>query len=68
VRRALHQYWVLNDLEGDSSKIIKCLEEHVESDEWKSESGKWVPGAKKFLEQERWVEYNDDPMSRYEED
>jgi hypothetical protein len=68
VRRALHQYWILNDLENDSSRIIRCLEGHVESVEWQSESGKWVPGAKKFLEQERWVDYNDDPMSRYEED
>jgi len=67
VRRALHQYWILNSLEVQSVKIIKCLEQHAESEEWSNESGKWVPGAKKFLEQERWVEYNDDPMSRYEE-
>ena len=36
--------------------------------EWKDESGKWVPGAVKFLEQERWIEYSEDSLTRFEED
>ena len=68
VKRTLHQYWTLNDLEKDALKIIRCVEDHKESDDWTSDSGKWVPGAQKFLEQERWIEYTDDPMAKFEED
>jgi len=68
VKRILHQYWTLNGLEKIASKIIRCVEDHKETDDWTSDSGKWVPGAQKFLEQERWIEYTDDPMAKFEED
>jgi len=68
IKRNLHQYWLLNSLEKEALKIIRCVEDHKETDDWSSDSGKWVPGAQKFLEQERWVEYTDDPMAKFEED
>ena len=68
VKRTLHQYWTLNELEKVAPKIIRCVEDHKEMDDWTSDSGKWVPGAQKFLEQERWIEYTDDPMAKFEED
>jgi hypothetical protein len=68
VKRILHQYWTLNGLEKEANKIIRCVEDHKESDDWTSDSGKWVPGAQKFLEQERWIEYTSDPLSKFEED
>ena len=68
VKRTLHQDWTLNGLEKEANKIIRCVEDHKESDDWTSDSGKWVPGAQKFLEQERWIEYTSDPLSQFEED
>ena len=68
VKRTLHQYWTLNELEKVAPLIIRCVEDHKEMDDWTSDSGKWVPGAQKFLEQERWIEYTDDPMAKFEED
>jgi|TARA_R100001244_G_scaffold23469_1_gene24130 hypothetical protein len=68
IKRNLHQYWLLNSLEKEALKIIRCVEDHKETDDWSSDSGKWVPGAQKFLEQERWVEYTDDPLAKFEED
>ena len=68
VKRTLHQYWTINGLETEALKIIRCVEDHKESNDWTSDSGKWVPGAQKFLEQERWIEYTDDPMAKFEED
>jgi len=68
IKRNLHQYWLLNRLEKEALKIIRCVEDHKETDDWSSDSGKWVPGAQKFLEQERWVEYTDDPLAKFEED
>ena len=68
IKRALHEYWTLNRLEQKATTIIKCVEEHKDSKEWKDESGKWVPGAVKFLEQERWIEYSEDSLTRFEED
>ena len=68
VKRTLHQYWTLNELEKVAPLIIRCVEDHKETDDWSSDSGKWVPGAQKFLEQERWIEYTDDPMAKFEED
>ena len=68
IKRNLHQYWLLNSLEKEALKIIRCVEDHKETDDWSSDSGKWVPGAQKFLEQERWVEYTDDPLDKFEED
>jgi hypothetical protein len=44
------------------------VEDLKESEDWTSDSGKWVPGAQKFLEQERWIEYTDRSMSQFEED
>ena len=68
IKRKLHEYWTVNGLEKDAKKIIRCVEDLKESDDWTSDSGKWVPGAQKFLEQERWIEYTDDPLFKYEED
>jgi len=68
IKRNLHQYWLLNSLEKEALKIIRCVEDHKETDDWSSDSGKWVPGAQKFLEQERWAEYTDDPLDKFEED
>ncbi len=68
VKRTLHQYWTINGLEKIASKIIRCVEDHKEMDDWTSDSGKWVPGAQKFLEQERWIDYTYDPMAKFEED
>ena len=68
VKRKLHEYWIINGLEKEAKKIIRCVEDLKESDDWTSDSGKWVPGAQKFLEQERWIEYTDDPLFKYEED
>ena len=68
IKRALREYWTLNGLEKNSKKIIKCVEDHKDSKEWTDESGKWVPGAVKFLEQERWIEYSEDSLTRFEED
>ena len=68
IKRNLHQYWLLNSLEKEALKIIRCVEDHKETDDWSSDSGKWVPGAQKFLEQERWMEYTDDPLAKFEED
>jgi len=68
VKRILHQYWTLNGLEKIAPQIIRCVEDHKESTDWTSDSGKWVPGAQKFLEQERWIEYTEDPLAKYEED
>ena len=68
IKRALHEYWTLNRLEKNSKKIIRCVEDHKDSKEWTDEDGKWVPGAVKFLEQERWVEYSEGSLTRFEED
>ena len=68
IKRTLHEYWTLNRLEQKATTIIKCVEEHKDSKEWKDESGKWVPGAVKFLEQERWIEYSESSLTRFEED
>ena len=68
IKRKLHEYWTGNGLEKDAKKILRCVEDLKESDDWTSDSGKWVPGAQKFLEQERWIEYTDDPLFKYEED
>jgi len=68
IKRTLHQYWTINGLETEALKIIRCVEDHKESDDWTSDSGKWVPGAQKFLEQERWIEYTNDPLAKFEED
>jgi len=68
VKRILHQYWTLNGLEKIAPQIIRCVEDHKESTDWTSDSGKWVPGAQKFLEQERWIDYTYDPMAKFEED
>lgn len=68
VKRTLCQYWTLNGLEKSAPLIIRCVEDHKESNDWITDSGKWVPGAQKFLEQERWIDYTDDPLDKYEED
>ena len=68
VKRTLHEYWTLNSLEKNSKKIIKCVEDYKDSKEWTEEDGKWVPGAVKFLEQERWIVYSEDSLTRFEED
>jgi len=68
IKRKLHEYWIVNGLEKDARKIIRCVEDLKESEDWTSDSGKWVPGAQKFLEQERWIEYTDRSMSQFEED
>ena len=68
IKRALHEYWTLNGLEKKATTIIKCVEDHKDSKEWTEEAGKWVPGAVKFLEQERWIEYSENTLTRFEED
>ena len=68
VQKKIAQYWRKNKLETVADNILKCLREHNESIDWKSEEGKWVPGAMKFLEQERWLLYSDDPLAQFEED
>lgn len=67
-RKELKELWDEGAFESVADEIIKCVKGHAETSDWTSESGKYVPGAKKFLAQERWIDYSGDSFTQYEED
>ena len=68
LKRMLHEYWTLNRLEKSADVIVNSVKEYTDSPEWQEKSGMFVPGAQKFLEEERWVVYTAPELARYEED
>ena len=68
LKRMLHEYWTLNRLEKSSKVIVNSVKEHADTPEWKEKNGMFVPGAQKFLEEERWVVYTAPELTQYEED
>ena len=68
LKRRLHEYWTLNRLEKSSKVIVNSVKEHADTPEWKEKNGMFVPGAQKFLEEERWVVYTAPELTQYEED
>ena len=68
LKRMLHEYWTLNRLEKSADVIVNSVKEYTDSPEWQEKSGMVVPGAQKFLDEERWVVYTAPELARYEED
>ena len=68
LKRMLHEYWTLNRLEKSADVIVNSVKEYTDSPEWQEKSGMFVPGAQKFLEEERWVVYTAPELAQYEED
>ena len=67
-KNALQNYWLSNGLEKSSEVIVHSVKEYRESPDWQEREGKFVPGAMRFLEEERWAVYSDDTLTQYEED
>ena len=68
LKRMLHEYWTLNRLEKSADVIVNSVKEYTDTPEWQEKNGMFVPGAQKFLEEERWVVYTAPELARYEED
>lgn len=51
---ALKAWHKINPDEALQERIIKSLREHVESEDWTKESGRYVPLATNWLDGERW--------------
>ena len=68
--KRIKQYWIEHDLESNSTTICNSVKELKLSESWGNDKGKYVPGALKFLEEERWSTLEDvyDPMQEFEED
>ena len=67
--RKIKEFWILNDLEEISDEITNSVKSFKESESWQEQSGKFIPGAMRFLDEERWKVYSDDdPMKKFEED
>ena len=68
--KRIKQYWIENDLESNSTTICNSVKELKLSESWGNDKGKYVPGALKFLEEERWNTFDAvyDPMQEFEED
>ena len=68
--KRLKKYWIENDLESKSKEICDSVKEFKLSGGWGTDNGKFVPGALKFLEEERWTAFDAvyDPMKEFEED
>ena len=67
-KNSLQDYWLSNGLEKSSDVIVHSVKEYRDTPDWQEQEGKFVPGAQRFLEEERWVVYGDDPLTHYEED
>ena len=69
--RRLRDLWITCNLEDSKDVIIESLKSFTKSVEWAASDGKWVPGAYKFLDEERWQAYAvtpPNPLSIYDED
>ena len=69
--RRIRDLWITCQLEESKDDIISSLKSFTQSVEWASSDGKWVPGAYKFLDEERWQTYAEtasNPLSIYDED
>jgi len=67
----LRDLWITCDLEPFSKEITDSVKSFRSSPDWKNENGKYVVGAVRFLEEERWRTYANepqDPLSSYSED
>ena len=64
----LREYWISNKLESKHKEICESVKEFKSmSNGWGVQNGKFVPGAFKFLEEERWTTLDDegDPMQKF---
>ena len=69
--RRLRDLWISCKLEEFGEDINSSLQSFKKSKDWATEDGKYVPGAYKFLDEERWRVYAhapSNPLSVYEED
>ena len=69
--RKLRDLWVTCRMEEFGDDIVSALKSFKQSADWTNEEGKWVPGAYRFLDEERWRVYAHkpaNPLSIYEED
>ena len=57
--KRIKQYWIEHDLESKSTAICNSVKELKLSESWGNDKGKYVPGALKFLEEERWSTLED---------
>jgi len=58
-------------MEEFGDDIVEALKSFKQSTDWTSEEVKWVPGASRFIDEERWRVYAHkpaNPLSIYEED
>ena len=68
-RRELKDYWIINKLEQDFERITSVVKDLSDQEDWKKNSGMYVPRALKFLDERRWTLYDDDdPLKQFEED
>tara|TARA_R110000824_G_scaffold46337_6_gene133373 strand:+ start:751 stop:1272 length:522 start_codon:yes stop_codon:yes gene_type:complete len=69
--RKLRDLWITCRMEEFGDDIVSALKSFKQSTDWTNEEGKWVPGAYRFLDEERWRVYAhkpSNPLSIYEED
>ena len=69
--RKLRDLWITCRMEEFGDDIVSALKSFKQSTDWTNEEGKWVPGAYRFLDEERWRVYAHkpaNPLSIYEED
>ena len=67
--RRLREYWISNTLEEKAKDITDSVKDFKLSSDWNKDKGKYVPGALKFLDEERWITFEEfDPMKQFEED
>jgi len=67
--RRLREYWISNTLEEKAKDITDSVKGLKLSSDWNKDKGKYVPGALKFLDEERWITFEEfDPMKQFEED
>jgi hypothetical protein len=65
----LREHWISNTLESKHKEICDSVKE-FKLREWGTQNGKFVPGAFKFLDEERWTTLEDecDPMQQFYSD
>jgi|TARA_Y100000310_G_scaffold259485_1_gene268157 hypothetical protein len=67
--KRLREYWISNTLEEKAKDITDSVKDFKLSSDWNKDKGKYVPGALKFLDEERWITFEEfDPMKQFEED
>ena len=67
--KRLREHWLSFKLEEKAKDITDSVKDFKLSSDWGKDKGKYVPGALKFLDEERWITFEEfDPMKQFEED